>query len=98
MVQPKPQRWTSAAAFTPGETVHQTPIKTIGAATAAADEDEELCAWLQQKASLTKRVVDKVLPKLHDEDVCDVSPRPSSLPKYGAASTAQQHQQQQQQQ
>ena len=51
----------SAAAFTPGETVHQTPIKTTGAATAAADEDEKLCAWLQQKASLTKRVVDKVL-------------------------------------
>ena len=72
---------TSAAAFTPGETVHQTPIKTTGAATAAADEDEELCAWLQQKASLTKRVVDKVLPKLHDEDVYDVSPRPSSLPR-----------------
>jgi len=64
---------TSAAAFTPGETVHQTPIKTTGAATAAADEDEKLCAWLQQKASLTKRVVDKVLPKLHDEDVYDVS-------------------------
>ena len=28
---------------------------------------------LQQKASLTQRVVDKVLPKLHDEDVYDVS-------------------------
>ena len=36
-------------------------------------EDEELCAWLQQKASLTQRVVDKVLPKLHDENVYDVS-------------------------
>ena len=64
---------TSAAAFTPGETVHQTPIKTTGAAAAAADEDEELCAWLQQKASLTQRVVHKVLPKLHDENVYDVS-------------------------
>jgi hypothetical protein len=53
---------SSAAAFTPGETVHQTPIKTTGAAAAAADEDEELCAWLQQKVSLTQRVVDKVLP------------------------------------
>ena len=29
--------------------------------------------WLQQKASLTQRVVDKVLPKLHDEDVYDVN-------------------------
>jgi hypothetical protein len=64
---------TSATTFTPGETVHQTPVKTTGAAAAAADEDEELCAWLQQKASLTQRVVDKVLPKLHDEDVYDVS-------------------------
>ena len=28
---------------------------------------------LQQKASLTQRVVHKVLPKLHDENVYDVS-------------------------
>ena len=61
----------SAATFTPGEKEHKTPIKTISAA--AADEDAELCAWLQQKASLTQRVVDKVLPKLHDEDVYDVN-------------------------
>ena len=64
---------SSAAVFTPGEKVHQTPIKATGAAAAAASEDEELCMWLQQKASLTQRVVDKVLPKLHDEDVYDVN-------------------------
>ena len=62
---------TSATTFTPGEKEHKTPIKTTGAA--AADEDEELCAWLQQKASLTQRAVDKALPKLHDEDVYDLS-------------------------
>ena len=60
----------SAATFTPGEKEHKTPIKTTGAT--AADEDEELCAWLQQKASLTQRVVQKALPKLHGEDVYDV--------------------------
>ena len=60
----------SAATFTPGEKEHKTPIKTTSAA--AADEDEELCAWLQQKASLTQRAVEKALPKLHDEDVYDV--------------------------
>ena len=63
----------SAATFTPGEKEHKTPIKATGAAAAAASEDEELCMWLQQKASLTQRVVDKVLPKLHDEDVYDVN-------------------------
>ena len=57
--------------FTPGEKEHKTPIKTTG--DAAADEDGELCAWLQQKASLTQRAVDKALPKLHDEDVYDLS-------------------------
>jgi len=29
--------------------------------------------WLQQKASLTQRAIDKALPKLHDEDVYDVN-------------------------
>ena len=61
---------TSATTFTPGEKEHKTPIKTTGAA--AADEDEELCAWLRQKASLTQRAVDKALPKLHEEDVYDL--------------------------
>jgi len=41
----------SAATFTPGEKEHKTPIKATGAAAAAASEDEELCMWLQQKAS-----------------------------------------------
>ena len=60
----------SVTTFTPGEKEHKTPIKTTGAA--AADEDEELCAWLQHKASLTQRAVDKALPRLHDEDVYDL--------------------------
>ena len=63
----------SAMTFTPGANVHRTPIKATSAAAAAASEDEELCIWLQQKASLTQRVIDKVLPKLHDEDVYDVN-------------------------
>ena len=53
----------------PGEKVHKTPIKVSGAA--AADEDE-LCAWLSDKACLDQRVINKSMGKLHEEDVYDL--------------------------
>ena len=75
-MQPKPQRCCGRAPRPSRQVRRCTRRRSKQPAplyTAAADEDEELCAWLQQKASLTQRVVHKVLPKLHDENVYDVS-------------------------
>ena len=72
-MQPKPQRCCGRA---------PRPSRQVRRCTTDADqndrrrgrcrgrrlnEDEELCAWLQQKVSLTQRVVDKVLPASEQE-------------------------------
>ena len=49
---------SSAVAFTPGEKVHMTPVKV---STPAAEDEDELCAWLREKACLHKVVIEKSL-------------------------------------
>ena len=61
---------SSAVAFTPGEKVHMTPVKV---STPAAEDEDELCAWLREKACLHKVVIERSLGKLHTEDVYDVA-------------------------
>ena len=61
---------SSAVAFTPGEKVHMTPVKV---STPAAEDEDELCAWLREKACLHKVVIEKSLGKLHTEDVYDLA-------------------------
>ena len=61
---------SSAVAFTPGEKVHMTPVKV---STPAAEDEDELCTWLREKACLHKVVIERSLGKLHTEDVYDVA-------------------------
>ena len=61
---------SSAVAFTPGEKVHMTPVKV---STPAAEDEDELCTWLREKACLHKEVIEKSMGKLHTEDVYDVA-------------------------
>ena len=57
-----------AAAFKPGANRHQlTPIKSIGEA--AGNEEDDLCAWLRNKACLSEKVIGKARVRLDEQDV-----------------------------
>ena len=57
-----------AAAFKPRPNRHQlTPVKSIGEA--ADNEEDDLCAWLRNKACLSEKVIGKARVRLDEQDV-----------------------------